>query len=321
VDDTTAIDGSDLDDVADNLIMDQEPAAEEPEADGLDDQAQESDDEGEQEEAVDETAEEEDDDDEEAEEADEEPAETLYTVKVDGQERQVSLDELRRGYSGQEYIQEQMRTVAEGRKQIEQMYHQLQQETQQVTALRQQLETGGIPAQPKPPSRELFEKDPIGYVGAKIKYDDDLANWQGKAQELQAVSSRQQQMQQQALAYTLQQEMAKLQQAIPEFADREKGPQLRNAILEVGTEYGFAPEELSEVADSRAVRVLHDAMKYRQLVAARGDVQKKVDKARPMVKPGAKQSANAGKAKQRKQVEGRMRSTGSVDDVAKFLLS
>ena len=318
--DTTAIDGNDMDDVADNLIMDQEPAAEEPEADGLEDQAQEPDDEGEQEEAVDETAEE-DDDDQEAEEADEEPAETLYTVKVDGQERQVSLDELRRGYSGQEYIQEQMRTVAEGRKQIEQMYHQLQQETQQVTALRQQLETGGIPTQPTPPSRDLFEKDPIGYMEAKIKYDDDLAKWQEKAQELQAVTTRQQQMQQQALAYTLQQEMAKLQQAIPEFADREKGPQLRNAILETGVEYGFAPEELSEVADSRAVRVLHDAMKYRQLMAARGDVQKKVDKARPMVKPGAKQSANAGKAKQRKQAEGRMRSTGSVDDVAKFLLS
>lgn len=318
--DTTAIDGNDMDDVADNLIMDQEPAAEEPEADGLEDQAQEPDDEGEQEEAVDETAEE-DDDDQEAEEADEEPAETLYTVKVDGQERQVSLDELRRGYSGQEYIQEQMRTVAEGRKQIEQMYHQLQQETQQVTALRQQLETGGIPTQPTPPSRDLFDKDPIGYMEAKLKYDDDLAKWQEKAQELQAVSTRQQQMQQQALAYTLQQEMAKLQQAIPEFADREKGPQLRNAILETGVEYGFAPEELSEVADSRAVRVLHDAMKYRQLMAARGDVQKKVDKARPMVKPGAKQSANAGKAKQRKQAEGRMRSTGSVDDVAKFLLS
>lgn len=318
--DTTAIDGNDMDDVADNLIMDQEPAAEEPEADGLEDQAQEPDDEGEQEEAVDETAEE-DDDDQEAEEADEEPAETLYTVKINGQEQQVSLDELRRSYSGQGYIQEQMRTVAEGRKQIEQMYHQLQQETQQVTALRQQLETGGIPTQPTPPSRDLFDKDPIGYMEAKLKYDDDLAKWQEKAQELQAVSTRQQQMQQQALAYTLQQEMAKLQQAIPEFADREKGPQLRNAILETGVEYGFAPEELSEVADSRAVRVLHDAMKYRQLMAARGDVQKKVDKARPMVKPGAKQSANAGKAKQRKQAEGRMRSTGSVDDVAKFLLS
>jgi len=318
--DTTAIDGNDMDDVADNLIMDQEPAAEEPEADGLEDQAQEPDDEGEQEEAVDETAEE-DDDDQEAEEADEGPAETLYTVKVDGQERQVSLDELRRSYSGQGYIQEQMRTVAEGRKQIEQMYHQLQQETQQVSALRQQLETGGIPTQPTPPGRDLFNKDPIGYMEAKLKYDDDLAKWQEKAQELQAVSTRQQQMQQQALAYTLQQEMAKLQQAIPEFADREKGSQLRNAILEAGTEYGFAPEELSEVADSRAVRVLHDAMKYRQLMAARGDVQRKVDKARPMVKPGAKQSANAGKVKQKKQAEGRMRSTGSVDDVAKFLLS
>lgn len=317
--DTTAVDGNNLDDVADSLIMDQQPPAEEPEADDLEDQAQDDGSEEEEEDAVDETAE--DDDEEEAEEADEKPNESLYPVKVNGQERMVTLDELRRGYSGQEYIQEQMRTVAEGRKQVEQLYHQLQQETQQVSALRQRLETGGIPAQPTPPSRDLFDRDPIGYMEAKLKYDEDLANWQGKAQELEAVNIRQQQMQQQALAYTLQQEMSKLQQAIPEFADREKGLQLRNAILETGAEYGFAPEELSVVADSRAVRVLHDAMKYRQLMAARGDVQKKVEKARPMVKPGAKQPANAGKVKQRKQVESRMRATGSVDDVAKFLLS
>ena len=304
------------------LILDEQPA-EETEEETLEADADEQVDEvdAEDDEADEADEAEDDDDDEEAEELEEEPAPALYTVKVDGAEKQVTLDELRRGYSGQEYIQTQMRQVAEGRKEVEAIYNQLQQEAQQVAALRQRLEAGGIPQQPVPPGRELFEADPIGYMEAKLKYDEDLAQWQQGVGELQQFSQRQQQMQQQALQYHLAQEMQKLQQAIPEFGDRQQATQLRQAIIETGQSYGYSPDELNEVADSRAVRILHDAMKYRQMVAAKGEVQKKVEKARPVVKPGVKKSATTGKAKQSKQAASRMKQTGSVDDVAKFLLS
>lgn len=324
--DTTANQAVDEFEAATALILDQQPA-EEPEEETLEADAEEqvdeeetADDEADEAEA-DEAEAEDDDDDEEAEELEEEPAPELYTVKVDGVEKQVTLDELRRGYSGQEYIQTQMRQVAEGRKEVEAIYTALQNEAQQVAALRQRLEAGNIPQQPVPPSRELFDTDPIGYMEAKIKYEEDLASWQQSMGELEQVSTRQKQMQEQALQYHLAQEMQKLQQAIPEFGDREKATQLRQAILETGQYYGYEPNELNEVSDSRAVRILHDAMKYRQMMAAQGEVQKKVEKARPVVKPGVKKTATTGKVKQRKQAVSRMKQTGSVDDVAKFLLS
>ena len=322
--DTTANQAVDEFEAATALILDEQPA-EEPEEETLEADADEQVDEvdaedDEADEAEDDEAED-DDDDEEAEELEEEPASALYTVKVDGVEKQVTLDELRRGYSGQEYIQTQMRQVAEGRKEVEAIYTALQNEAQQVAALRQRLEAGNFPQQPVPPSRELFDADPIGYMEAKLKYDEDMASWQQSMGELEQVSHRQRQMQQQALQYQLAQEMQKLQQAIPEFGDREKATQLQKAILETGQSYGYSPEELNEVADSRAVRILHDAMKYRQMVAAQGEVQKKVEKVRPVVKPGAKRSATTGKVKQSKQAASRMKQTGSIDDVAKFLLS
>ena len=324
--DTTANQAVDEFEAATALILDEQPA-EKPEEETLEADAEEqveedddTDDEADEAEA-DEAEAEDDDDDEEAEELEEEPAPELYTVKVDGVEKQVTLDELRRGYSGQEYIQTQMRQVAEGRKEVEAIYTALQNEAQQVAALRQRLEAGNFPQQPTPPSRELFDADPIGYMEAKLKYDEDLAEWQKGAGELEQVSQRQKQMEQQALQYHLAQEMQKLQQAIPEFGDREKATQLRQAILETGQFYGYEPNELNEVADSRAVRILHDAMKYRQMMAAQGEVQKKVEKARPVVKPGVKKSATTGKVKQRKQAVSRMKQTGSIDDVAKFLLS
>lgn len=322
--DTTATQAVDEFEAATALILEEQPA-EEPEEETLEADAEEQ---AEEEDTADDEADEaeddeaeDDDDDEEAEELEEEPASELYTVKVDGVEKQVTLDELRRGYSGQEYIQTQMRQVAEGRKEVEAIYTALQNEAQQVAALRQRLEAGNFPQQPVPPSKELFEADPIGYMEAKIKYDEDLADWQQSMGELEQVSTRQKQMQEQALQYHLAQEMQKLQQAIPEFGDREKATQLRQAILETGQYYGYEPNELNEVADSRAVRILHDAMKYRQMVAAQGEVQKKVEKARPVVKPGVKKSATTGKVKQRKQAVSRMKQTGSIDDVAKFLLS
>lgn len=326
--DSTTAQAVDEFEAATALILDEQPA-EEPEEETLEadadeqvDEVEAEGDEADEAEDADEADEaEDDDDDEEAEELEEEPAPELYTVKVDGVEKQVTLDELRRGYSGQEYIQTQMRQVAEGRKEVEAIYTALQQEAQQVAALRQRLEAGDIPQQPVPPSKELFDADPIGYMEAKIKYDEDLATWQKTVGELEQVSHRQKQMQQQALQYHLAQEMQKLQQAIPEFGDREKATQLRQAILETGQHYGYSPDELNEVADSRAVRILHDAMKYRQMVAARGEAQKKVEKTRPVVKPGAKKSATTGKVKQRKNAASRMKQTGSIDDVAKFLLS
>ena len=320
---TTAVQAVDDFEAATSLILDQqtvEPEEETLEADAEEQEPEDySEEEAEAEEAEADDAE--DDEDDEETEVDQEPATQLHTVKVDGQSKQVTLEELKRGYSGQEYIQSQMRQVAEGRKEVESIYNALQNEVQQVTALRQRLENGGIPRQPTPPSRELFNSDPIGYMDAKLQYDEDMAVWQQTAGEYAALQQRNQQMQQQALQYQLAQEMQKLQQAIPEFADKAQGAKLRDAILATGQEYGYAPEELAEVVDSRAVRILHDAMKYRQMLAARGEVQKKVEGVRPVVKPGAKQSATSGKAKQAKQVASRMKATGSVDDVAKFLLS
>ena len=316
--DTTAQAIDDFDAVT-SLILDQAPQEEEETEADAEEQAEDQD--ASDEEASDE-ADEGYEDEEDAEEAVEEPAPTLYTVKVDGQEKQVTLEELRRGYSGQEFIQQQMRTIAENRKQVEAAYHQLQQEAQQVATLRQRLETNGLPAQPKPPSREMLNSDPIGYMEAKAQYEEDLASWQQQTQELEALNARQQQMQEEARRYVVAQEMQKLQQAIPEFADKERAVQLRDQILRTGQEaYGFNADELQQLADSRAVRVLYDAMRYRQMVAARGEAQKRVETSRPVVKPGSKKSVTAGKVQKQQKVAARMRQTGSVDDVAKFLLS
>lgn len=326
--DTTALDNGDIDSVAEYLVQPGQSQTDDVaddraayEADAPEEQVDDAEDIADAEEV--DAAAEESETAEEYEDSDAEDAveEQTYAVKVDGREQSVTLDELRRGYAGQKYIQQRMEEVADGRKEVESLYQRLQQETQQVAALRQQLETGMFMPRPTPPDKSLRESDPIGYTMAKDQFEDDLAAWQAQMQQLGAVDQRQQEQERQALAYQLQHEMAKLQQAIPEFADPVKGAELKTALVETGAAYGYAPEEIGAVVDSRAVQILHDAMRYRQMTTARGQAEAKVKSSRPVTKPGVKRSGAQGKAKKAEQVKRQMRSTGSVDDVASYLLS
>lgn len=307
-----------------SLIIDT-PAQEEPVVEDAeiveDDEAPEADVEAEEVEAeADAEASENDEEEEPA--ADEEPDQPTYTVKVDGKVKQVTLDELRRGYSGQAFIQQGMEQLAEARKAMQTEYQTLQSERQRIAEVMGSVQNGQGLTVPKPPAKELLDKDPIGYMQAKVEYEEQVAQYQ-------RVQAQYQQIQQQELAQKeaqhqayLQQQLQVLQQAVPEFADPKRATAHRDKILQAGQNYyGIDPQELSAIADARYLSVLNDAMKYRQIQEARGEVDQKSQNARPVVKPGVKRNERSSQQKKARDVASRMRQTGSVDDVAKFLLS
>lgn len=262
------------------------------------------------------------DDEEEELAADEEPAPTTYTVKVDGKVQQVTLDELRRGYSGQAFIQQGMEQLAEARKAMQAEYQTLQSERQQIAEVMSKAQSGQGLAPPKPPAKELLNSDPIGYMQAKAEYEEQVAEYQRTMSQYQQLQQQQlQQTEAQHQAY-LQQQLQVLQQAVPEFADPQKAPVYRDKLMQAGQNYyGFDPQELGAIADARYLNVLNDAMKYREMQAARGEVDQKAQNARPVVKPGVKRNERTSSQKRQREAVSRMRKTGSVDDVAKFLLS
>lgn len=331
--DTTENTGS-IDDVASSLLMPQEPAREEPSeeledtaeletakaedvaGDGTED-ATEADAKD-----VDEGEDADDGTDDAAEEDDAAEPADLIPVKVNGKIEMRTLDELKQSYSGQAYIQNRMQETAALRKEAEAVYSALRDERAQIAAFAEQLRSGQLPLQaPTPPSKDLLDRDPIGYIEAQAQYQEDSAKFNEAMQQMQVYASRNQETDQRARAAALQEQAQLLAQAIPEFADRDKGAQLRDRIVRTAVDaYGFDPSELMSVTDHRHVRVLNDAMLYRQLMAERGSVEKKVKQARPVVKPGSKQSGTPGKAKKAMQVRAKMKQTGSVDDVAQYLL-
>ncbi len=242
-------------------------------------------------------------------------------VKIDGNEVEVTLDELKQGYSGQKYVQKGMQEAAQQRKEAEGVYEALLNERKQINQLYQQLQQGGVAQAPTPPSRELFESDPIGYMEQKLNYDESKVAYDNQMAQLQAVSQQTSQAEGVAKQTYLKQEMQTLQQKIPEFADSNKASKIKERLVQVGREhYGYTPEEIGQVMDHRAIQVLHDAMKYREIMSGKAKAVAKTKKARPIVKAGAKK-VNDSTTKVRKRQKAKLQKSGSIDDALGLILN
>lgn len=266
------------------------------------------------EESIDDSEETDEYEDTEYEAAEEEPEETLFAVKVDGEELQVTLDQLKQGYSGQKYVQKGMQQAAEARKQAEAASAALMQERQNLQQLVAQMQSGQI-TPPVEPDRAQFDSDPIGYMEAKMDYDDKVQKWNAVQQQLAAQTQAEAEARQ-ALA---QQEAQILMERLPELRDAEKAAQFKNDIVQVATEvYGYPAELLGSITSHRDLLVLRDAMLYRKMMANGEKVQQKAKKAKPVIKPGTKKVTTNQDVVRKKRSN--LKKTGSVEAALALML-
>ena len=253
----------------------------------------------------------------------EEPSqeEPRYSVKVDGAEVEVTLDDLKQGYSGQKYVQQGMQDVAAKRKEAEDVYASLINDRQQLDALYQSIQQEGIAPPPEKPSKEIFEADPIGYMQKNLEYEEKKAEYDNKMAQLQQASQQNSVAQENAKKAYLQEQMQILQREIPEFANEQKATKLKDQLVNTGkTQYGYSSEEISQITDHRAIRVLHDAMMYQSILAGKSKAKVKTKSAKPVLKPGAKKVATSS-AKIRSRQKAKLRETGSIDDAIGLIVN
>jgi hypothetical protein len=244
-----------------------------------------------------------------------------YSVKVNGQEEQVSLDDLKQGYSGQKYVQQGMQDVAAKRKEAEDVYASLTKEREQMAQLYQQIQTGGIAQAPVKPTKELFDADPIGYMQQNLEYEEQMTSYNQQMAQLEQVSQQQSQAQQTAKQAFLQEQMQILQKDIPDFADSKKATALRERLVTAGTNhYGYSNDEISQITDARAIKVLYDAQRYQDIISGKSKAQVKTKSAKPIMKPGAKKVATPN-AKIRSRQKAKLKDSGSIDDALNLILN
>jgi len=244
-----------------------------------------------------------------------------YSVKVNGQEEQVSLDDLKQGYSGQKYVQQGMQDVAAQKKEAEAVYTALNNERQQMAELYQQLQNGGFAPEPIKPTKEEFDADPIGYMQKNLEYEEQKANHDRQMAQLEQASQQNSVAQQNAKQAYLQEQMQILQKEIPEFADTTKASKLREQLVSTGqSQYGYTTEEISQISDYRAIKVLHDAMKYQDIISGKSKAKVKTQSANSVIKPGAKKMATPN-AKIRSRQKAKLKDSGSIDDALNLILN
>lgn len=292
----------------------------------------ESEDENETEESNAETEDEsneEDSEDEDEEDAEDEEEDTdsagkqdpVFTVKIDGTDKQVTLSELKRGYSGQQFVQKGMQEAAGQRKQAEEVYAALLNERQQIATLYQQIQGGQIATPPKAPSREMFDSDPIGYMEAKMNYDDDVAKYQQQNEQFQQLSAQQSQAEQAARQAYLMREVETLKTVIPELGNPERAGKFKEQILQAGQAYGYTADEISQVVESRALHVLRDAMKYREIMSGKKKADEKAQSARPKSAPIRAGSKNLPRSnKDALQKKTNLKNSGRIEDALSLML-
>ena len=283
------------------------------------------------EEALEEEVEEESEDEPEATEEEDEDSEDeveveerkTFRVKANGEEKDVTLNELVEGYQkGSDYTKKSQE-LAEQRKAVEaeahavneamQMREQYSERLSQVQQLLEQDANDGINLE------ELKENDPIQYAIKVAEKTENNKKLNLLAQEQNRLAQAQQQQNAQHQAKMIAHESEMLTEKVKEFSDPKKAEQIKNDIRSFGKSVGFSDDELAQVYDHRHVIVMQKAMAYDKLQKANPSVTKKLSKAPKMSKKGNKVADVDVYTKQKKRLKTSGKLTDAVDVFKNFI--
>ena len=248
----------------------------------------------------------------------EEEEQPRYKVKAAGEEKEVTLDELVKGYQlGADYtkktteVAEQRKANDAERAAIEEAKYARDTYAQRLQAIEQFITS----QTPQEDLSYLKENDPIGYAVKVAELSEKKEQLNAIRAEQYRIGQIQQSEQAQAMQQRVAQEAQKLTAVLPEFSDPTKGETVRKEIRNYGKTLGFTDEELSQVYDSRHVVTLHKAMMYDKLQKSKPSVTKKVNEAPKMLKAGSANTKESNKETIKKQSQ-QLRQTGRVRDAA-----
>jgi len=243
-----------------------------------------------------------------------------YTIKVDGEELEVGIEELKNGYQRQADYTRKSQALAEQRKETEQIQSErmrLEQERQMYAnglQMLQEQQSAKLKDFDSVDWEALKAEDPYQYMIKKDEYRDAQERITNLVQEQQAVQQEQAQQAQQARAHFVQQEYSRLVAALPEWNDSKST--IKKDVQDYAISSGFLPEEVSQLADHRSILVIKKAMEYDKLTKKVAPKKKAVKKVPKVQKSGRGNSKEDVAAETIKKKRARLQKSGKQDDAA-----
>jgi hypothetical protein len=254
----------------------------------------------------------------EAEEDDQGDLPQTYTVKVDGQEFEVSLDELQNGYQRQSDYTRKSQAVAEQRKAYEANLQSVQQEREQynqVLANMSHYQNLELQKFTNVNWATLKEEDPMEYMEKRIEFQEAKDKIAQVQVEKQRVYEQTRSEVSEHLTKVVQEEAKKLVQALPEYSDPSSS--LKNDLRHYALDLGFSENDINGITDHRVVLVLHKAMMNDSAAKSSGKKSKTIPK---VVKSGSPESKNQRSRREIQSKRERLAKTGNVRDATNVFL-
>jgi hypothetical protein len=273
---------------------------------------------------VEETAEPEEVEEEEVPEGEtkEEKEVRLLKVKLDGMEQELPETEVTAGYLRQKDYTQKTQALAEERKRFE---------AEERAAVKQEREyyASRIDALEEAIAALTSEQEPDWEALAKTETPEEFSRkftaWKKGTAQREAVKAEQARVRElhehetkRERAIRLGQEQEKLEAAIPDLKDPEKGKVLREDLRAYAKSvHQFSDDDIDNIEDHRALVILNKARLYDESQKKLPLVQAKVEKAIEAMKPSGAQPKP--KAKQTDLLRTKLKSGGSVEDAAALL--
>ena len=240
---------------------------------------------------------------------DTEPTEAKYKVKVDGEELEVTLDELQKGYMmGKDYTRKTM-SLAEQRKQVEAKVAEIDASLEEAKSVID-LELEWFESEE---AKELRQYDPDEYLKRfeKIKGKADKFQKLKAKRETEIAAVRQDQ---------LKKEQELLRQKIPDWLDEATVQREYPKLVESMKSIGFGEDELTGISDHRMMVLARKAMMYDQIMSQ--DITGKKVKAAPKsASPGTPKTAAEVSDRKVKELREKVRQSGDMRQAAAAIKS
>ncbi len=264
-----------------------------------------------------------DEEDEYPEEEEEAPQSELYSVKIDGEEYEVTFDELQKGYQTNRSLTKRGMDLAEQRKAFEQEAAQVKQMrdvyAQQLEQVQGQLQQA-IPEQ-EPDWAALAKEYPAeDLIVYKAQLDQQKEQARHVEAERQRIQQEQAQEQQVFRQKHLESQRGEMLNRIPSWSNEDTRNNERQEVIKYAQSRGFSQEEVSQASDARAIELLYKAWQWDNLQKKTPAAKKKVKSAPKMAKAGQPKSKAQVASRQRKQGLDRLNKERSVDAAVSYLM-
>ena len=241
----------------------------------------------------------------------------LHRVKVQGQELEVSLDELKAGYSRDSDYRQKTHTLGLEKKDLEAEKGSLRQTYDtRLSELNDMISTADSFIRQQQGSKDLqklYDEDPTS--AARLDYQ-----LREQQRQIDGMKSKANEAYQKQYNEYLDAQKQLAAAKIPEYSDPDKADQFRTNMRTSLRTYGFNDQEIGNLADHRFLMVVKDAMSYKSVTDKRPIVQKKVANAPKVVRAGvAKSGSSSGREGIRNKIS-RLKKTGHLREAQSALM-